>query len=178
MEPEDLEPVHGQGFFHITRGVIYYTIVYDYLERTREARRRVVDPDLRRDEEEYIARELQRLMDEEEIIVNGERTRCIVDSAHLEARGPRMQSAIIHTRIPYNPLPGRNVYENIYPETRAPYPYTVYWIAPPGGRIESVDSPGRIEITAEGRIAVIRVGRGVKIPGYEAVVFSLPAPKS
>lgn len=172
MEGEVI-PVYGQGFFHIARGIIYYTIVYDYLERG-SAGRVVDDPALRREEEDYIAKSMQELMDEERIIINGEEVRCIVDTVLLERRGRRLHSAVIHARMQYRPRPGNNVYENFYEaEEEAPYPYTVYWVAPPGGRIVSVDTPGDVEMRAGGRIAVIRVARGTALSGYEAVVFRL-----
>ena len=168
-----VEPVYGEGFFHVAWGVIYYTIIYDYRELDEKAARTVNDPRLRAEEERYIARTMQELMDEERIVVNGADTRCIVDLARLERRAPRYHSAVIHARIPFQPVRGNNVYENFYGEEEAPYPYTVYWIAPPGGKIVSVDSPGDVEFEARERIAIIRVRKGTRLPGYEAVVFRL-----
>ncbi len=171
---EDIVPVYGQGFFHISRGTIYYTIIYDYLERSPRYRKRVLlNPEKRREEEISIANTMQKYMDEERILINGYDSRCIVDDVRLELRGPKRHSATIHARIPYQPVEGRNVYEDFYMPEVAPYDYTVYWIAPPGGRIVDVDSPGIVEERAGGRIAVIHVAKGTKLKGYEAVVFTL-----
>jgi len=174
---EEIIPVYGEGFFHVTWGTIYYTIVFDYVEETGGFWRRMRDPRERRREEEAAARNMQSLMDEERVIVNGLETRTIVDYARLEFRGDRYRHSIVfHCRIPYKPIDGVNVYENYYEADRAPYDYTVYWVAPPGGRIVSVEGAGRVEYRAGGRIAVISVRRGDRVPGYESVEFQVRKP--
>ena len=176
----ELRPVYGQGFFHVAWGVIYYTIVFDYVEAGGGTSywRRVRDPSVRRREEEELARRMQESMDEERVVVNGMETRTIVDEARIEFRGDRVRhSVVFHSRIPYQPVDGVNVYENMYGPARAPYDYTVYWVAPPGGRIQSVDMPGRVQYLAGGRILLVEVRRGEEIPGYESVEFRVPRPR-
>jgi len=176
---EELVPVYAEGFFHVAWGVIYYTIVFDYIERggTRFWER-MRDPAEREREEAEIAGNMQELMDRERVVVNGMDTRTIVDSAHIEFRGSRKRhSVVFHCRIPYTPVEGVNVYENMYSPTTAPYPYTVYWIAPPGGSIVSADMPGRIRYVAGRRILVDEVARGTEISGYESVEFRVPRPR-
>ncbi|MCE4625408.1 MAG: hypothetical protein F7C35_06045 [Desulfurococcales archaeon] len=170
----EVEPVYGEGFFHVSMGTIYYTIIYEYRELDDEAHRAARNPSMRRREEEGIAREMQRLMDAEKILVNGERVRCVVDLVRLEPRPERRHAAVIHSRIDYKPLPGKNVYEDFYEPEVAPYDYTVYWVAPPGGSIVDVDTPGALRYGADRRIAIIHVRRGTRLNGYEAVVFRLP----
>ncbi len=175
---EEIVPVYGEGFFHVTWGVIFYTIVFDYIDRTGSFWRRMRDPEERRREEQAAAENMQRLMDEERVVVNGMDTRTVVDYARLEFRGDRVRhSLVFHTRIPFQPIDGINVYENYYEPTRAPYSYTVYWVAPPGGEIVSVESPGKVTMEAQGRIAVIHVREGTRIPGYESVAFRLREPR-
>jgi hypothetical protein len=172
--PGDVVPVYGQGFFHVAQGVIYYTIVYDYLEVDPSIRETLLSYKRRREEERYIVKRLQELMDEERTLINGREVRPVVDAARIELRTKKTHSATIHVRMEYEPIGGKNAYENFYSPTRAPYDYIVYWIAPPGGKILSVDTQGRVEYEADGRIAVISVRRGERLSGYEAVVFQLP----
>lgn len=171
VEPK---PVYGEGFFHISPGVIYYTIVFDYVA-SREYSESLRDPRRRREEEEYARRRMQELMDEERIVINGRDVRAVVDYAGLFFRGGlERHSMVFHIYMEYDPIPdGLNVYENFYPASRAPYPYTVYWVAPPGGEIVEVEGPGRWRRLAGGRIAVITVRRGEWSDGYESVAFRL-----
>ncbi len=172
-----IRPVYGEGFFHVTWGVIYYTIVFDYVEPSGAFWEEMRDPRARRREESYARRRMQELMDSERVIVNGVETRCIVDDARLVFRGDRVRhSMVFHARIPYEPIDGVNVYENIYEAEEAPYSYDVYWIAPPDGSIRSVETPGRVTYTAGGRIAWIHVREGSRITGYESVEFEVHPP--
>jgi len=172
----EVRPVYAEGFFHVTWGLIHYTIVFDYVnnlgfwERMRDPRERVR-------EEDYARKRMQELMDEERVVVNGVETRTIVDYARLEFRGSRTRhSMVFHCRIPYEPIDGVNVYENYYEGGRAPYPYAAHWIVPPNGRILSIEGPGRVEYAAGGRIGVITVDRGASVPGYESVEFLIRRP--
>lgn len=167
-------PVYGEGFFHVTWGLIYYTIIFDYIDLEGEYYEYVRDPRARRMEERESKRLMQEAMDSERTIINGVEVRPIVDTVKLHFRGGRRRHSLtFHIRIPYNPLEGVNVYENYYEPSRAEYPYTVYWILPPNGKVRLVESPGRVAFRNRGRIAVIQVKRGTKITGYEAVEFEI-----
>ena len=169
-----VEPVYGQGFFHVGWGVIFYTIIFDYYDPYGEYLRVLRDNRLRREEEDYIRSRMQGFLGSERILVNGRPVNARVDSVRLELRGLReVHSATIHVYMEYEPLQGTNVYEDYYEPDKAEYDYTVYWVAPPGGRILHVETPGRLELTAGGRIAVISVRRGTRLDGYEAVMFRL-----
>ncbi len=164
--------VYGEGFFHVAWGLIYYTIVFDYYDRTGEYYEYMGDPRIVRREEEYARRKMQSLMDEERILVNGVETRALVDTARIFFRGDRRRhSLVFHVRIPYDPLEGLNLYENYYEPVIAEYPYIVYWIAQPGGRIRLVETPGKVTRLAGDRIVEIRIRRGTRLEGYEAVEF-------
>ncbi|MCE4609058.1 MAG: hypothetical protein F7C36_01580 [Desulfurococcales archaeon] len=167
-------PMYGQGFFHISYNTIYYTIVFDYYDKDGDYAKILMDPRSRREEEKEIKKNMQRLMDEERIVINGRDVRAIVDSALLEPRGHRrLHSVVFHVRMDYTPIEGVNVYENFYEPDTAEYDYTVYWIAPPGGEILTIESEGRVYYQANKRIAVIRVSKGTRLSGYEAVSFRL-----
>ncbi len=168
-----MEPVYGQGFFTIGKGVIWYTIVFDYIdEEMYYAGLLERGGGKLREELEMLRANMQRLMDEERVIVNGAETRAEVVGAWVEVRGdPRRPSIVFQSRIPYLARMGRNVYENYYEDTVADYPYTVYWSAMDCVEIESVESSGTVEHGR--RVTVIRVRQGEEITGYESVVFNI-----
>lgn len=123
-------------------------------------------------EVERLRFEMQRLMDEERVVVNGVDVRARVLSAFIEVRGvPVRSSTVFFVVIPFKPRVGVNIYENFYGPAVAGYDYTVYWVLE-CGRFKSVDSPGSVSINDN--IAVIRVEKGTRIPGYESVVFEVP----
>jgi len=167
-------PVYGEGFFHVSlSGVIWYTIVFDYEDPDREywALLRAGGTKLY-DECERLRFEMQRLVDEERIVINGVDVKARVINASVEVRGdPSRSTATFFIVIPFTPRVGVNVYENFYEETVAEYDYTVYWILE-CGEIVGVESPGSVDIG--GGFAVIRVKKGTRIPGYESVSFNIP----
>ncbi|MDM7274972.1 MAG: hypothetical protein P3X22_002455 [Thermoprotei archaeon] len=167
-------PVYGEGFFHVSlSGVIWYTIVFDYSDVEREYWGLLREGGVRLESEvERLRFEMQRLMDEERIVINGVDVRARVLSAFIEVRGvPVRSSAVFFIVIPFRPRVGVNVYENFYGPAVADYDYTVYWVLE-CGVFKSVDSPGSVSIN--GNFAVIRVKKGTRVPGYESVVFEVP----
>ncbi len=167
-------PVYGEGFFHVSlSGVIWYTIVFDYRDFEREYWGLLREGGARLEAEvERLRFEMQRLMDEERIVVNGVDVRARVLSASIEVRGvPVRSSTVFLVVIPFKPRVGVNVYENFYGPTVAGYDYTVYWVLE-CGEFKSVDSPGSVLIN--GNVVTIRVEKGTRVPGYESVVFEIP----
>ena len=174
MSRAEVTPVYGEGFFHVSlSGVIWYTIVFDYRDPGGEYWRLLRVGGVRvEDECERLRFEMQRLMDEERIIVNGVEVKARVVDAFIDVRGVRSRSsAIFIVQIPFTPRPGVNTYENFYGEAVAEYDYTVYWVLE-CGEILRIESPGSVEV--RGSTAVIRVRKGVRVPGYESVSFRIP----
>ncbi|MEM1873652.1 MAG: hypothetical protein QXF57_03575 [Acidilobaceae archaeon] len=160
------EPVYGEGLFLVSKsGTIWYIIVFEYAD-DEEYAEIARDRERKRAEEERLRLEMQKLMDEERVIVNGIETRCNVLRASISVSGNRSYVTFI-SKIPFEPRRGLNIYENMYEPTVAEYDYTVYWIVEDG----RVESPGDVEIL-EG-VAVISVRKGARIDGYESVVFKL-----
>ncbi len=167
-------PVYGEGFFHVSlSGVIWYTIVFDYRDPGRSYWGLLRSGGLLLEAEvERLRFEMQRLMDEERIVVNGSDVRAVVVNASISVRGyPGRSSAIFFITIPFRPRVGFNVYENFYGATRADYDYTVFWVLECGDFVR-IESPGDVYVS--GGFAVIRVKKGTSIPGYESVVFNIP----
>lgn len=166
-----VEPIYGQGFFQVDpSGHILYLVIFDYRDEEEEYFKLVKEGGRGLElEEDRLRRRMQELMDEEEVLINGERARVEVLYAAIDVRGsPRISSAAFLSLIPFNPRRGSNVYENIYDPTTAEYDYTVYWSIR-CGEIVRVESPGHVEV--KGGRATIRVAKGTSIPGYESVVF-------
>jgi len=167
-----LTPVYGQGFFTLTRGAIHYVIVFDYIDDEGEYANLMKRPELIAREEDALRRNMQKLMDEERVVINSLDVKPSVKKASIEIRGDKKRVSItFYTLIPFKPRIGRNIYENFYEPTVAEYPYTVYWIAEPCIRIDSIEGSGNVRI--DDNIAVIRVNRGSKIDGYESVLFTI-----
>ncbi|MEM0341017.1 MAG: hypothetical protein QW065_01720 [Acidilobaceae archaeon] len=164
-----VKPVYGEGFFLVSRrNTIWYIITFEYSD-DEEYANIVKNENLRRAEEERLRIEMQKLMDEERIIINGRETRCEVLRATAFWSNGRSYVSFI-TRIPYEPRKGLNIYENFYESTVAEYDYMVLWVVE-DGVIESVESPGSVELLDN--VAIIRVSKGEEINGYESVVFRL-----
>jgi len=179
-----VKPVYGQGFFFIgLDGRIWYTIIFDYHDPERYYYELLLKGGKRlSDEEAELRSNMQRLMDEEKVSINGERVRPVVERAFVEVRGsPQRPTIVFIVRMDYKPIYGRNVYEDFYEKTRAEYDYTVTWGAPPCGFFESYEGPGSFKI--EDNILRLKVRSGTRISGYESVVFNLsncgtPKPRS
>ncbi|MEB3861422.1 MAG: hypothetical protein GSR84_04290 [Desulfurococcales archaeon] len=163
-------PVYGQGFFIVDPGSIAYIIVFDYHDPDGYYMG-LAESGRVEDEERVLADNMQALMDEERVIINGEDVRPHVLWAKIEVRGTVDRASItFFTLMRYKPRLGVNVYENIYEETVAEYDYTVYWIPGKCTSITGVDSPGYVEL--QDGLAVVRVLKGTRIPGYESVSFT------
>lgn len=167
-------PIYGNGFFHVTPGTIFYTIVFEYSDEEEEYYS-LISRGSEGEEEERLRAEMQRILDDEKIVINSSYSRALVLSAKAEVRGlRRLSSATFFIEIPYRPLSGTNTYENMYEEAVAEYDYTVYWIMPRGGRIKSFDISGEARLSEDGRVLSVRVRSGTKVKGYESVAFELP----
>jgi len=171
---EEVEPVHAYGFFNVNRELEFsQVIVFEYIDTGGyyASLSRRVD---RLDEElESMAKSMQELLDEEEVVVNGERVRPRVLGATLGFRGePEEPYILFFIHFKGSPAEGLNYYENVYEEETADYPYEVYWVFPPGSRVEEVTVSGSSEIIGD-NILVIRVREGERVLGFERIAFRL-----
>jgi len=167
------KPIYGNGFFHIAPGTIFYTIVFEYTDEDEEYYNMTVRGDIER-EEDRLKAEMQRILDNEKVVINGSYVKASVISAKAEVRGlRRLSSAAFFVEMRYRPMSGVNTYENIYESEVAEYDYTVYWLAPPGGRIKSYDISGDASLSEDGRLLTIKVRAGTRVKGYESLSFEL-----
>lgn len=165
-------PVYGQGFFYVSLGgVIWYTIIFDYYDEEELYYRLLKRGGQKlREELDELRANMQKLMEEEKIVINGEKVEPVVERAYIEIRGePVRPSVVFLTRMNFKHIRGRNVYEDFYEPTKAEYDYTVTWVAPPCTKFVEYEGPGRF--TLEGNVLRLYVKRGTKIDGYESIVF-------
>jgi len=167
-----LRPIYGQGFFHVClKGVIWYTIVFDYIDPEREYFNLLKRGGRQlRSELESLKSRMQEFMDEERVVINGSRVRPVVEHAWIEVRGdPLRPSIVFSVRIPYEPSGARLAYEDYYQEEVAEYDYSVHWIYPECVKLVDYDMPGRVSVEP-GHLRV-DVRKGDRITGYESLIF-------
>jgi hypothetical protein len=153
-------------------GRIWYTIIFDYEDPEKEYYELLLrgGEDLRR-ELKVLKENMQKFLNEEKMLINGEEVKATVRDVWIEVRGdPQRPSLVFLITIPFRlPGNGRMLYEDYYEEERAEYDYVVHWIFPSCIRILDYSMPGKIKISP-GRLDVF-VKKGTKIPGYESILF-------
>ncbi len=174
---EAVEPVHGQGFFYVGYRYISYYLVFDYVDPLGYYDVVLGDEKLFEEETAKLAYNMQELVDQEKVIVNGEKVRPRVVMVDIGRRGRRGRVFIVFALRFQAPLrPGVNVYENYYDVEDIDYDYEAYWVFPPGSRILEVDMGSGTEDwdVVGGNVLAIYGRRGGRTGGYEKIVFRLP----
>lgn len=167
------KPIYAQGFFVIHKhGLFNQIIIFDYF-----------DPDyyyyklLRRrhkleEEIEMLKNNMQYFLDQEDVIINGVKTRPVVKCVEIGVRGKPDIPYIIFNIEFYGELTrGINVYENIYEEEETDYDYMVQWIIHEDGKFLEAELGVSYELKNNSRILSFRVPKRTKIGGYERIVF-------
>lgn len=169
-------PIHAQGYFYVGYSGIAYFLVFDYSDPLGYYTAVLSDSTLYEKEVEKLYSNMQSLLDEEKIMINGKHVRAQVVGVDIGFRG-RASNVFVSFAvvIPAPFRPGLNVYENFYEPEVAEYDYEAYWIFPPGVELVEVDlgSNGETwEVVGE-RLLVITGRRGTRGSGYEKIVFKL-----
>jgi len=176
---EEVEPVHGQAFFTLSMDNVFSQIlVFDYYDPRRYYYRLLEDEDGYRREMDRLLRNMNSLLSEEVILINGEKVSAEALTINLDFRGMAESPAIsFYIEFRGNLLHGgRNVYECFYGEGVAEYDYEVYWFLPRGSRIIEVETSTDYEVFGE-RFLVMWARRGDRYSGHERIVFTLPQPQ-
>lgn len=174
---EAVEPVHGQGFFYVGYGYVAYYLVFDYLDPLGYYDAVLRNPRLYEEEVLRLYYGMQELVDQERVVVNGERVRPRVAMVDIGFRGRKNRVFIVFALRFTAPIrPGVNVYENHYEPEEIEYSYEAYWIFPPGSRILEVDmGTGTEDWEIVGKNTLAIYGhRGGRTGGYEKIVFRMP----
>ncbi|MGC8583169.1 MAG: hypothetical protein ACP5KY_08850 [Thermoproteus sp.] len=163
---EEVRPIFARAFFNMDPlgSVSQYMVFYYrdpkayYAGLSREALRR---------ELEAVRRNMQSFLDEEAISINGRR---------VEAKVVHVDIGLIAIDLPYITFlikfrgelrRGLNVYEDVYEEEVAEYPYEFLWSLP--GRVVRAAMAGDVRI--HGSLLSVRVPAGTKVGGRESIEF-------
>ncbi len=170
---EKVVPTHAQGIFVVHKdGLVTQLVIFDYYDPERYYATLEERGELE-DELATIASNMQQFLDEEEVIINGKRTRPVVKLIDLNYRGLKTRPYIffiIEFRGEFRK--GKNVYENKYESEIVQYDYEVYWIFPENMKVIDVELEGDIQVLNERKI-VAKVTRGTKVKGYEKITFEI-----
>jgi len=163
---EKVKPIYASGVFTFSRNgkVTQYTIFYYEDPENYYASLNKSSLDL---ELKNIKSNLQYFLDQETILINGEKSRARVIWAKL---------GLIKVDLPFVEFiitfrgrlrRGSNEYVNYYEEEEAEYPYEVTWVMP--GRILDIKIHGQVTINKN--IVYVKVNRGTKVGGEEKITF-------
>jgi len=167
-----VKPVYASAYFNVSLDGIRYTLVFDYIDPAGYYRRVLGDEELRERELETVADNMQGFLDEEEILVNGERVRAEVVLADIGFRGePGRVYILFIIDIACRLRRGANIYENRYEPEEFEYDYSAYWIFPRGSKIHEALLGGSTKVV--GNVVVVHGSKGDISPGYERIRFDL-----
>ncbi|MEM0205002.1 MAG: hypothetical protein QXP86_01960 [Nitrososphaerota archaeon] len=173
---EAVRPLHAHEFMLVsTDGVFNQILSFDYHDPAGFYH------SLLKDEERYYMEmsrliwNMQSLLDDEVVKVNGENCRPEVLTATLDFRGSENLPCItFFIQFKTNLKAGTNVYECFYEEEVTEYDYEVYWVFPLGAKIIDVDVRTEKDLVAE-NVLILWARAGDNIGCYERVVFNIPA---
>ncbi|MCX8180805.1 MAG: hypothetical protein N3E41_05480 [Thermofilaceae archaeon] len=174
MGNELIEPVHAYGLFTVSESLeVHELLIFEYLDYDEYYDKLSRDLDKLNQELGKMIINMQKYLDLEELVINGERVKPRVIGANLGFRGtPEEPYLAFFVYFRGRPRKGLNYYENLYEGEVAEYPYEAFWVFPPGAKIEEVECSGSAEFVGD-NILVIRVEEGERIAGYEKIIFKL-----
>ncbi|MEL9908195.1 MAG: hypothetical protein QXP97_00160 [Desulfurococcus sp.] len=166
-------PLYGMGFFHVLKsGWINEVVIFDYHDPDHYYHGLTSDELV--EEKEALAKNMQFYLDMEEVKLNGKPCFPRVIDVDIGFRGSIEYPYIVFIIVFKGELkPGVNVFEDIYEEETVEYGYRVYWMLPETGRFIEADLGVPYTITGGGRLLVFNVEPGVKVRGYEKIVFEV-----
>ncbi len=173
---EAVKPLHAHEFMLVSSdGVFNQILNFDYHDPFGFYR------SLLKDEEQYYMEmsrliwNMQSLLDEEEVKVNGKKCRPEVLTVTLDFRGSENLPCItFFVQFKADLKVGMNVYECFYNEEVAEYDYEAYWVFPPGFKVVDVDVKTEKDLVTE-NVLVLWARVGDSVGCYEKVAFNIPA---
>ena len=169
-----MKPINGYGFFVVSEsGVFTHVIIFEYLDKELQYYNLIKD-EVRRAEELAILREnMQEFLNEEEVLINGERSYMRVEDVEVGFAGNKHLPYIQYiVRFLGSLKKGVNVYEDRYSPERTTYRYSVAWLFPPGTEVLEVKL-GTKSVIKKGHILYVEVPKGTYLNGHEKIVFCL-----
>jgi len=169
-----LKPINGYGFFVVSQsGVFTHVIIFEYLDKELHYYKLIRNEGRRTEELLMLRDNMQEFLNEEEVLINGERSYMRVEDVEIGFAGSRHLPYIQYiVGFSGNIKKGINVYEDKYSPERTTYRYSVTWLFPPGTEILEVKSDPK-PVIKKGHILYIEVPKGTFLNGYEKIVFRL-----
>lgn len=174
MNHDGIRPIYGQGFFYVSRGGGFtQVIVFDYYDPAHYYAEVVSSATRLKDEVEAFRNNMQLYLDQEKVVINGERVRPRVVNVEVGLRGlKRVAYAVFVIEFESQLKSGLNIYENYYEEEYVGYDYAVYWFFPRGSKVIQVDLGVDYNLIND-RILFFKVPKGTCVRGYERIVFEV-----
>lgn len=178
MEVPDVKPVYAQAFFHwYVDGFVRQVMVFEYLDRDEYYFELSRHRDLVAKELEEVRENMQRLLDEEIVRINGVRVKPVVRFVELGFRGSRTRPFFLFVITFDAPIrKGENLYEDFYEETVAEYDYEFMWFLPLGSDIVGYEFGGGEAELIDRNVIRVRVSKGAKVGNYEWIRFNYHPP--
>ena len=174
MESKEIKPIHGQGFFIVSRnGLITQIVRFDYYDPKKYYAQLYHRPQDYQIEIAKLQTNMQQSLNEERVYINGERVYPRVQLVNIEHNGFEDNPYITFIiQFRGKLTKGLNTYENYYEDTVAEYDYEVYWVFPYRFEVVEVVSSSDYDVI-DNRIVYLWSRRGDRIKGYERIVFRI-----
>lgn len=171
---DGVEPIHAQSFFTVPlAGPIIQVMSFDYYDPKGYYVKLLHKPASYRSEMLRLIGNMQEVLNDETIILNGQITKPKVFTASLDHRGIKDIATItFFIELPCRLREGINIYENLYEPGEVEYDYEVYWVFPPKSRVIKVEASGKYEVL-KGRLLIMWARKGDKYGGKEIIRFLL-----
>jgi hypothetical protein len=162
-------------FFSVcSDGLFLQDIIFEYRDKDLEYYALLESEDAEEEELKILRDNMQKSLDEEEIVVNGSRISPRVLEVEVGFAGSKYRPYIRYLiGFKASLRHGENVYRDIYEPTTAEYDYTVTWVLPPKAMIVRVDVNVPYH-ASNGNIIRLYVKKGTHLPGFEEIIFQLP----
>jgi len=150
-------------------GLVNQVIIFEYVDRDGYYRS-LVESGRVVEEMRLVMSNMQRFIDEETLLINGDKVRARVLDAFLGFRGSwRRPYVEIYVEFSGRLKKGLNIYEDIYEREVAEYDYEVLWIFPRNFVVVDYEMAG--EGYVYGNILRVIVRRGTEVGGHEVIRF-------
>ena len=174
-EEPKLKPVFAHGIFVVTEeSGVAQTLIYEYIDETSYYWSIIELGDMARlkQEKDLLKRNMQELLEEEEIVFNGVKVKPRVFDVKISAPLPTSVSFTFLIGFPAPIRKGENVYQNFYEPEVVEYDYNVVWYLP--SHVLDVKANFGVPYTlVNNHIILFSVKRGTRTPGYEEIRFKM-----
>ena len=169
-----VKPLFASSLFFISRQLeVYQYLCYDYADPAGYYERILHDEEAFAREVRQLHANMEALLAEERVYINGQRVHQEVVHVDIGLRGaadvPYIQWVIFFQGKPRR---GENSLASEVSEEKAPYDIEVLYLLPPGTRIKRVETP--MEFEAREPLLLVWARRGDPVGGHEEVIFELP----